>query len=151
MAVDWFSVTVQLTEIQCLYSRNLSTSITRPSPMNASLSFLLRIQRQTQLRCHLQEETQKRSGQSSCPFHLNDRPQRNRSSQLSQIQQCIVSFLAYLFTYFCAGPGSTTRKGNSGQQSFTTHLLSFAPQDVLRYIRNEGMLWPSFPTTNEGQ
>src|SRR5215831_16120584 len=42
MALDRFSVTVQLTEIQCLYSRNPNTSITRPSPMNASfISFLI--------------------------------------------------------------------------------------------------------------
>jgi hypothetical protein len=32
-------------------------------------------------------------------------------------------------------------KGNyTRQQSLTTHLLSFVPQDVLRYSLNEGML-----------
>ena len=40
----------------------------------------------------------------------------------------------------CVSEESTASKGNyTGQQRFTTHLLSFAPQDVLRYIQNEGM------------
>ena len=152
MAVDWFSVMVQLTEIQCLYSRNPSTSITRPSPMNASfISFFITYPRQTQSRCHLQGETQKRlAGQSSCPFHLSDRWYRPQP-QLSQLQQFFSIFVYILLSLWCISESSSCKKNDIGQQNFTTHVLSFAPQDVLRYNQNEGMPWPSFPTMNEEQ